>query len=736
MRIIAFYILSFILILSTRVSSAELTGRVLNERTGTPIEDANVTVIETSRTVPTDHRGVYIIDKLDPGDYHVVVSHINYDHSDTLSVTVAALVTLDVELTPAPWVINDVVVTGTRSPHLLKEVPVQTEVIGRHDFERSGARSIDEALTSAIGIQINEDLSGQGATIRGIEGERVLVLIDGERVVGRVNGSLDLGQYSLTNVEKIEVVKGTGSTLYGSDAMGGVVNIITRKPQLARTNLNLYGDFGTHKGYNPSIAFEHGSDDFGLSVDAKLYHTDGFDLEPSTPHTNGVEKTTRFNLNSQARKVFSPKWSMTAAARFMRERKDWIEYEEIDELNKYSYDDVEINKRYEGSVAFNYLSGDNYSMNMRLFGTYYDHDFDKYYEQYWVDTSHTEDLFWEASYTSNYTLGQGHVATYGINYNYQDLRSPSLVDDTKADQTWAAYIQYEHTPFRRLTVLPGIRYEHHSSYGGHVNPSINIMYQASDQFKLRGFVGRGFRAPSIKQQYYVFDHLAAGYVVYGGLVPLPEELDFGGGNYQPLRQETSINSSISAEFSYGTIGLHRITYFYNDLKDLIEFQLIGFTPEYDRGVYIYQNVEAAVTQGIEWESRIRLTDGLEFSFSYDYLHTRDMVNHRELINRPAHTFKFNVSGFNKRTGIGASFWGDHHSSKLWNARSNTGGNEGDPDEYAPARTRLNANVYRRFGEGLELFARVENILDETEYEYGYWPGRELFVGFKYDFGNN
>jgi len=724
------YIALVILVALGSVQAADLTGRVVDAETGRPIANVNIRDISTGKVVATNQRGAFVLSDISPQEVRIVASHVAYDTGDTLRVTPGGF--LEIRLTPTPWVLNDVVVTGTRSPHLLKDVPVQTEVISRRDFQRSGAKSVDEALESAIGVQINEDVSGLGATIRGIEGDRVLVLIDGERAVGRVRGSIDLGQYSLANVEKIEVVKGTGSTLYGSDAMGGVINIITRRPPTTDRNLSIYADLGTHTSYNPSVLYESGNPRWGYSLDAKFFGTDGFDLDPSTPHTNGVEKTGRFNINGKFRRALSDKWSMVASTRFMRERKEWIEYEEIDALNKYSYDDIETNKRYDGSMVFNYISGDEYSAKMRLFASYYDHDFEKWNDGFWIDTSQTEDLFLEGSYSSNYTVAQNQVVTYGLDYNYQDLKSPSLIEESKADQTWAGYVQYEHRPLKSLDILPGLRYEHHSSFGGFLNPSFNVMFSPQERIKLRGFVGRGFRAPSIKQQYFVFDHLAAGYVVYGGQVGLPEELDLGDGEFDELTQETSINSSISAEFSYGAIGLHRITYFYNDLKDLIEFTLVGFTPEYDRGVYVYQNIERAVTQGIEWESRVRLSETADLSFSYNYLHTRDLVNQRELVNRPKHTGKFSLSYFNNPTGLGATFWGDYHSRKLWVPRSNTGGNEGAPDEYAPERTRLNLNLYRRFDQGLELFLRLENLLDETRYRYGYWPGFSVFGGFKFD----
>jgi len=718
------------------VWGGELTGRVFDSETNNLIRDVNIKILETGEVVTTNKRGIYDVKNIPSGHYRLLVSHVGYDVSDTVAVEVFGIKILDIKLRPSPWVLNDVVVTGTRSPHLLKDVPVQTEVVTKRDFKRVGATTVDEALTSTIGVNINEDLSGQGATIRGIKGNRVLVLIDGERAVGRVRGSIDLSQYSLNNVKKIEIVKGTGSTLYGSDAIGGVINIITEKPAMHVSKGNLYFDYGTYRSLNPSLDLEYGNKRTGINVGGKLYSTKGFDLDKSTPHTNGLEKTDRWNFNSKIRHKLSDKWEVTGSGRYMDENKNWIESEIVAknalEDTTYVYNDEEFNKRYEGSTSLQYLSGDKYSMKMNVYGTYYDHTWNKYSESYWIDTSKTKDEFFEASYDANYVIGPKHVTTYGFNYNYQNLKSTELIDDSKADKSEAGYLQYEYSPLKQLNFLMGMRYEHHSSFGGHFNPSFNVMYQPNQQLTLRGFIGKGFRAPSIKEQYFIFDHTAAGYIVYGGSAIQASNNNFSGLDFKKLKQEKSVNSSVSMEFSYGTIGLHRLTLFYNHLEDLIDFTLIGFPDPYWRGVYVYQNIESAVTKGIEWESRVRFSRAVDLSFSYDYLYTRNLETHERLINRPEHTLKFFLTGYLDRWGVGGTFWGDYQSDKLWVPRSNTGGNEGAP-EYAPHRTRINLNLFKRFENGLETFVRLENLLDETNIKYGYWPGFEAYVGIKYGF---
>ena len=419
MRYLAAAVVTLNLLWAVSSEAGSISGRVLDLETGNPIWGANIRIIELDTVLESSRQGEFLFENLQDSTYRLVATHVAFDHSDTLLVAVNGVTNFNVTLTPRPWVLEDVVVTGTRSPHLLKNVPVQTEVISKRDFQRTGATTVDEALTSSIGVAINDDLSGKGATIRGVQGDRILVLVDGERAVGRVNGAIDLGQLSLSNVEKIEVVKGTGSTLYGSDAMGGVINVITRKISNNSNRLNLRSEAGAYATFNPDLQFEYSNYGWGANLGAKYYHTDGFDLDKSTPHTNGLDEIDRINFDGKLKVKLSEGWGVTGSTRLMFEDRKWIESEIWPGNLLFIYDDDESNNRYDGSLQFDYLSGDQYSMNLRFYGSYYDHQWNKIEREndVWLDTSKTEDVFLEASYSSNYVIGQNHVATYGFDYN-------------------------------------------------------------------------------------------------------------------------------------------------------------------------------------------------------------------------------------------------------------------------------------------------------------------------------
>jgi outer membrane receptor for ferrienterochelin and colicins len=308
--------------------------------------------------------------------------------------------------------------------------------------------------------------------------------------------------------------------------------------------------------------------------------------------------------------------------------------------------------------------------------------------------------------------------TFGGDAATQGLKSDQLATGEERVHYEDLYTQVELRPVQKISLLPGVRLEHHETYGYHVNPSINAMWNACSYFNLRGTVSRGFRAPSIKELYFEFDHSAAGYKVIGG-----------GDDLEP---ETSNNYSITAEINYNRRAMHRLSVFRNDLTNLIEFSDGDFSdPTYWRGIYYYDNIVKARTQGIEWETEIRALKNLDLSFSYTYLEAKNLTEEIDLINRPDHTFKFNTSYMISPIETRLNFWGYWQDHKLWTSEGDT------PDrlsnEYAPSRWDLNLSLSKRVLDDLDLFFRVENLTNDINAKYGYWPERSYTVSLTYNF---
>lgn len=712
--------------------AADLSLHLYDRGSARPVAQALIRCSSPVRMASSDSTGVAEIAGLDPGPHRFQITHPGYDPLDTTLVVTAVAGDIVLRLRPRVWSLDEVVVTGTRTPHLLKDAPVATAVIGRKDFARTGARSADQALAWLVGASVQDDLGGQGAVLRGLGEDRVLLLVDGDRALGRVRGSIDLAQFSLGDLDRIEVVKGPASTLYGSDAIGGVINLITRRPDDTPRGVDLYGSYGSHRAADASVTFSGRPGGVPLLLTTRVFRTAGFDLDPSSPQTNGQESTKRLNLEAATATALSARTRVSGSARAMVERKTWLESEEFPPDLTFIYGDRETNHRYDGSVALEHRTGDRLSMAFRTSGTIYDHDWvkDTSERNARVDESESTERLWDASYNAVGQLRPGHRITFGIDRTVQRLRSSEIDAGERSEHAWDTYLQYELARDTRFAAVPGVRYEHHTAFGDRVNPSVSLMAAVSSRLRLRGQIASGFRAPSLKEQFYTFDHTAAGYVVYGGAVPLPPGLSGGPARGGGLREERSLSSSLSAELSLGRFGVHRLGVYDTRLRDLIDFQLLGFTPTYWRGVYAYGNIGRAALRGCEWESRIRIGPATELALSYDYLWSRDLGTDRPLLHRPASTLKGIFSVTAERLHAGGTLSLRYTSRQLWVSLANTGEQESAP-VWASSRLVTDMYLYRDLREPLRAFVRLENLLNQTNVTYGYWPGFTLAAGLAY-----
>jgi len=719
-------IITFFAIMSLSVASGlTIQGTVYDSQSKEPLPGVTIQIIDTHSGASSDTKGNFDFDFDGAGqsDLKLAVHLIGYQDTTIALEGDAAFKKLSIYLKPSLWKMEQTVVTATRRKYILKDVPITTELITSKEFSETGALTVDEALSSHIGVDISDDLSGKGISLRGVDPSRVLILLDGERVIGRVRGSLDIGQLPLSNVDRIEIVKGTGSTLYGSDAIGGVVNVITKKPK-AIGSANFYSSYGSFNSYNLQTGFDSGMIGKGSLFTAKYEHTDGFDLDKSTEHTNGLENTSRFNINNRTTFSLADGLNLDVTTDFMAEKKQWVESEIIQNNvgsdTAYNYDDFEHNYRYDLALKTRWNIDEKADFSFGLSGSYYDHIWKKFTRtNAWIDTSKTIDDIYSASFQYNRMFTQGHVLTFGGDITTQGLKSEQLASGNERIFYEDLYTQYEWRPVKRISILPGVRWEHHETYGDHINPGLNAMWDACDYFNLRASVNRGYRAPSLKELYFEFDHSAAGYKVIGG----GEELD----------PETSMNYSVTAEINYDRKAIHRLTYFRNDLRNLIDLNLIESPdPVYYLGIYDYANIVKAKTEGFEWETEIKALENLDLSFSYTYLSAKNLTDTTDtpLINRPCNTFKFNTGYTIARFDTRINFWGFWNDHKLWTSKKDTP--DKVSDEYAPSRWSLNAGLAREIYKGVDLFFKVENLTNDTNARYNYWPARNYTLSLTYN----
>jgi len=719
--------------LAAQLQALVIRGDVTDSATGKPLTETSVTVAGTSSGAAADSAGRFIITGIPPGEWTVTASHLGYASAALKTPAAADTALLHFKLRSQAIPMKEVVFTATRTLQLLQDVPVATELVRGDEIRNRAAITAADALQAEIGLDVQEDFSGQGVTLQGIDPDKVLILVDGNRVIGRVNGSIDLDQIAAVNIKQIEVVKGAMSTLYGSEAIGGVVNIVT-EPALVPFSVGADVQFG---GYVPNhtppqsdrVVFQSDNGSQGVNVGwrrgalglrsaLRLNHVGLMDIDPTTAHTEGINGSDRFNGDVRIDYDLHGPSSLIFTGRFMNEEKKWVEDSGLISVSV-NYDDRETNRMIGSSaeIVCAPTDDDRYSAKVYYTGNY--HNWRKLTHPYGRvrDFSRGDEGYGELSLLMTRRIAARHLATFGADGYIWDIAAHSemgaIPSHYSSDLTaWDAFVQDEWQPMAGWTLLPGVRYERHEVYGDHWSPRLSLMWALRHDLKLRASAGFGYRAPSAKELYFTFNHASAGYVVYGN----PD-----------LKPEDSQNYSVSLEHTYKNSAAARLSFFFNDLRNLIDFDSVGSSDQYYTGVYRYGNIVSAWTRGMELEREFRVNSRLQAKIAYSFLDTRNRQTGNLLIRRPKHSARWSLD-YHAQSWT-AAVWGRYTGKMLYQSIFQT--DDQQSDEWTQSYQLWNLSLARDLGRGFSAYIKVENLVDHTHPRYGPRAGRVVTVGVRW-----
>ena len=479
--------------------------------------------------------------------------------------------------------LDEVVVTGTGTEHYLKDAPVQTEVITRKALEQFQARSMEELLSGlSPSLSIHDGDMGSRIQLNGLNNDYILIMIDGKRMNGDVGGQNDLNLLNPAHIERIEIVKGAASSLYGSDAIAGVINIITKK-NLDKTDYTSTTRVGEHGDVRESTSL-------GLTI-GKVKSVTGVNFR----HTDGW-RNTDLQWNQQQLKSGSTLMTVNRSSNYTVSEE--LEWEVNNKLNLHaggSYYERWVSRSHG---QWSYLPNDFYYRNYgfsagtkyRLNGRNYlkaDLSYDRYGYFYDYKLQEVTDYFKEGNRITYYPgqrikqslqrqvlgqakgvfyFGERHILNAGIEYLYNHLESPHHIDGDKASTyTLAAYAQEEWTAMEDLVVTVGARGTLHQETGFNLSPKISALYKMRD-FHLRASYALGYKSPTVKELFYNYTATLGG----GALTAYHGNLD--------LKAQTSQYASVGLEY-VGKQFQASVTGYVNLLRNMIELVEINLTAE-------------------------------------------------------------------------------------------------------------------------------------------------------------
>ena len=684
-----------------------------------------------------------------------------------ITVFVMGGITAQAEELPV-YSFDEVVVTATRTENDVKKVPASTQVITQEDIKRGGATSVRNALSMYANIFQKSKVRGGGhdIIIRGMETKHSLVMVNGRRISNEADASglgnaMSLDRININDVEKIEIVRGPSSALYGSEAMGGVLNIITKpsKEQTLLTGLEHTSEDTSHWWHADTGRIGN----FSMTLDARFNKINRSMLDTATESDPyGTAQTYNASLNyyvndhsyvnaymdyySQHLKTDTGTPTMKPITLTTSSGMSLSGQAMLEGTGSKAYKQKNYGISWNGKTDKNdwqiqaYMSKFNWSTtsNTKVLGSIPPAGPDwmkdmfngKLQKKNAYDFNHDEHNMWAIEGRDSLRVNDHHRVTFGAEYvkdkvsgtglgaNGDSVYSITENGTTKSSSektlsSYAAYLQDE-IEYGKWFIVPAIRYDHHSAYGSHTSPKIGVTYNATDHFRIKANYGDGFKAPSVSQLYYDLD------------------MEMGRGNWvhltgnPNLKPEKSKSWDLGVEAEFGK-GYGSLTYFDNDVDNLIASIPKGKDSN-GHNLHRYENVNKARIKGLENTLGYHFNDTLEFKVTSTLLDAKDTSSGKDLTQRARLSQIYQlIYDDHKDTGWSAVLWNqlDYKfvTGKTW---------EKSGESVKKSYSLTNFSLTRKVNKDTRVYGSVQNIFDKKDADCDL-DGRFWSIGWEHKF---
>lgn len=521
--------------------------------------------------------------------------------------------------------LEEVLVTATRTVRQLSSLPLPAQIISKKDIKQSNSVRLNDILNEQTGLITIPDFGGgEGIQLQGLDSQYTLVLVDGVPLVGRSAGTLDISRIPVGNIKQIEIVKGASSSLYGSDALGGVINIITETPINGfKGNLNYrLGAFNTS---DLGTTINYKKEKLGTSFFLNRYSSDGYDLNKNDD-LNTVEPFSNYTLNAKVTYAFSDATDLFVSGKYYEQNQDYI-------ASSILKGESDINE-WNAHTKLSHKYSDKWSSYFEFYATRYkaeefldNEDGSRFSDAYY------NQLLIRPEVRATYTPKKGNTFIGGIGFNHETLDRTDFTDHPIFNSPYA-YLQYDGNFTERLNIILGARFDSHNKYKSQFSPKAAARYKIDEKLAVKGSIGYGYKAPDFRQLYFNFTNATVGYTVLGYnavsttiteleaqgeianiVVPISEFED-------ELSPENSISINFGTDYNYSSQLKFSLNMFRNIIDDLIDTRVIANKTN-GQNVFSYYNVNKVYTQGLEFNTNWKPNNQLKISGGYQLLFAKD-----------------------------------------------------------------------------------------------------------------
>ena len=628
LRIIA--LIGFISVFCSHTVAAKsilLEGKIREQQSKLPLAGALIQVVQAKQATYANAEGDFKFEGLATQDYTLKVSFIGYEDKTITTSLQKDSKPLVIELRPQTYSMSEVVVTGTGTTHDINHAPVKTEVITGKQLEAYGGRNIEDILNGlSASITFSASEMGSGLQLNGLKNDYVLILMDGKRMSASSSGQIDFSRINIDNIERIEIVKGASSSLYGSDAIGGVINFITKK-QKKRLEVSNHTRIGQHADLLQSNHFAIGNNYIQSNTSFNLKHTDGWQNTTQEWHrdrlfnnsvTKTVNRSTNYTIGQTLAYYPTSKLEISAALSYYERHTDrpmgvpnWRYSNLFFRVQDYSTTlKYKIDNRSWVSFSSSWDKNDYYyDYQTREYTDYYDHQGKRIIHYKGDRVLQSSERKWINSAKSAFYLGERNILYTGIEYVWEQLVAPyRLASPSKSNYYVDFYAQDEWNINSNLNLTAGIRYGYHKGYENTLTPKVSARYKLGN-FNFRATYSQGYKVPTIKELYnqYYSTIMSKFKAYYGNPNLKPQESNYYALNIEYIQPKLKLSLTGYYNRIRNLISLQSTSTSYNDIQLLVEETMH------------YVNLAKARSFGVDATLEVKPYKDFKLGASYSYL---------------------------------------------------------------------------------------------------------------------
>ncbi len=716
--------LTFVMLCTFYIASAQtaiIKGKITQGNNHDVLPGVNVYFAGTTIGSASNNNGNYQFKINKTGKYDLIVSYSGYKRiRETVTINAGDNV-FNFEMSESENKLGEVVITGTGTPHHLKSAPVPTEIISKKTIESIGAPDFEHLMmTLSPSFDFNPGSMGSIMKLNGLGNDFILVLINGKRIYGDVGGNSDLNRINPDDIERIEIVKGASSLLYGTDAIAGVVNIIT-KTSNQKVHVSNASRIRSYNTWQQNNALDLNFGKFSSRTSFTKKHSDGWQLSKYELDDDELVETEAqaeieyddYTISQHFGFDVTQKLSVYAEGSYYE--KDRFRPQSV---GKYGY--------YFEDATF--AGGAKYLINSKDFITLdYHNDHNKYYYRYnqeYKDYAKGDVSINNDQQLSNAQLkyikqfSKNNKLSLGMDYLNEKMVSDRVIDGKAQVNTYAFLAQDELKFFKNLSIVAGARVVKHEEFGTAFIPKVSALYRWN-KINLRGTYGLGYKAPTLKELYYDYTKRSTVYMGNADLNPQKSEYTSLGIEYNTQKTSFSVNA------------------YRNNVDDLIDYKVVDLQ-EGDAENSIktrkqHFNIEETRSQGIDILFNTQLVAGFTLGGGYSYVDAKDLSNDVKLEGVAENYGNIHLDynhSWNKYH-LGASLTGRFQDEKFYD------------DGNAKGYQLINFSTRQKFtaikNMNIELTAGIDNVfdfVDDSPYGSHYGtlsPGRTFFMGVTINF---